>query len=70
LEFGAWSLGFIWNLVLVVWNLSFDSAQDGEPVEPFVFCNLVFVICLEPLNPERFNANLCLEFGVCDLGFV
>jgi hypothetical protein len=26
------------------WDLPFDSAQGGEPVEPFVICNLLFVI--------------------------
>ena len=28
------------------WKLSFDFAQDGEPVEPFDICNLIFVISI------------------------
>jgi hypothetical protein len=35
-----------WSLNIEIWDLPFDFAQGGEPVEPFVIWCLGFVILL------------------------
>ena len=35
--------GRFWSLNIGICDLSFDFAQDGEPVEPFVIWSLEFV---------------------------
>jgi hypothetical protein len=55
------------DLDIAIWNLPFDFAQGGEPVEPFVIWCLYFVISgLSRLDncSSSFGSDNCLAGAI------